>query len=191
MGEHKATMLFAGKPLWEIASANLDPLVHQVIFVDSGSSTRFPDTCRVIRDDPPGYGPLGGIVTGLEQSGHTHHLVLAVDYPLVQGSLLRRLLARASDGWAVCGRSSSFLEPLIAYYNSACAPVIRTMIAEREIRTHQLYERVPSLILDDAEYEAVDPRRFSQFNVNTPEDLKRAMAIYRDISSDPRERAGQ
>jgi len=47
------------------------------------------------------------------------------------------------------------------------------MLAEGEIRTHKLYERVRSHILNDEEYDSVDPDRLSQFNVNTPDDLER------------------
>ena len=57
------------------------------------------------------------------------------------------------------------------------------MIAEGEVRTRMLYERVPSVILDANEYDAVDPRRLSQINVNTPKDLKRATAIYQEIAA--------
>lgn len=183
MGSDKAALLFAGKPFGENAQSILEPLVDCVIFVDADPVSKIDDSRRMIRDDPPGFGPLGGLVSGLEQSGYTHHLLMAVDYPLVQRSLLRLVLERAGGVWAVCGRSSSFLEPLVAYYHADCAPVIRAMIAENEIRTHKLYERVPSLILEADEYDAVDPRRLSQINVNTPEDLERATAIYRQLAA--------
>lgn len=177
MGQDKAGLIFAGEPLWKIARSLLHPLTDRVIFIDSGSRAA-SEMAPVIHDNPPGHGPLGGIATGLEQSGYTHHLLLAVDYPLVQRPLLELLIERAGESWAVCGRSATFVEPLVAYYNAACAPVIRAMITEGEIRTHKLYERVPSIILNDASYDAVDPRRLSQFNVNTPEDLKRAQTIH-------------
>ena len=183
MGSDKATLQLAGIPLWKIANSILEPLVDSVIFIDADSPSQIPDTCRILQDNPPGYGPLGGLATGLEQSGYRHHLLMAVDYPLVQTSVQRLLLERAAKVWAVCGRSPSFLEPLLAYYNAACAPVIRGMIAEGEVRTHMLFERVPSVILDAKEYDAVDPRRLSQINVNTPEDLQRATVIYQEIAA--------
>ena len=183
MGSDKVVLSMAGKPLWQVACSILEPMVDRVIFIDAGPALRIPETYRVLRDDPPGYGPLGGLATGLEKSGYRHHLLLAVDYPLVRPSVLRLLLERADDVWAVCGRSPSFLEPLLAYYNAACAPVIRGMIAEGEIRTHKLIERVPSIVLNANEYDAVDPRRLSQINVNTPGDLQRATAIYQEITT--------
>jgi molybdopterin-guanine dinucleotide biosynthesis protein A len=183
MGRDKATLRLAGTPLWEIVASTLEPLVDSVILVNSGSAYFSTCSCRQLTDDPPGNGPLGGIVTGLEQSGYQHHLVMAVDYPLVQPALLRLLLARAAGVWAVCGRSATFLEPLLGYYNAACAPVIRRMLAEGELRTHMLYERVPSVILEMGEYEGADPRRLSQLNVNTPEDMERAAAIYQEIDA--------
>jgi molybdopterin-guanine dinucleotide biosynthesis protein A len=108
---------------------------------------------------------------------------MAVDYPLVQPALLRLFLARAAGVWAVCGRSSMFLEPLLGYYSAACAPVMRRMLADGELRTHMLYGRVPSVILEAGDFEEADPRRLSQLNVNTPEDMKRAEAIYKEIAA--------
>jgi molybdopterin-guanine dinucleotide biosynthesis protein A len=178
MGTDKATRRIAGTPLWEIAERTLQPLTDRVLFVGAAQTLGDAIPRRVIDDDPPGLGPLGGIVTGLEKSGYTHHLVLAVDYPLVQQALLRLLLERAEGVWAVCGRSPEYMEPLLAYYHAACTPVIRRMLAEGERQTYRLYERVPSVILREAEYDEADPERLSQINVNTPADLERATAIY-------------
>ena len=105
MGSDKATLPLAGEPLWKIAKSILEPLVDSVIFIDADPASKIPDTCRVLRDDPPGYGPLGGLATGLEQSGYQHHLLMAVDYPLVQTPVLRLLLAvisRTAPGLLQC-----------------------------------------------------------------------------------------
>ena len=179
MGCDKATLRLAGTPLWEIAVSTLQPFVDRVILVDSARSSTFPASYHVLYDDPPGLGPLGGLVTGLEQSGYLHHLLVAVDYPLVQPALLQLLLDRATGHWAVCGRSALFLEPMIGYYNAACAPVIRRMLAKNENRTHKLLERVPAVVIDSDDYDKADPQRLSQTNVNTPADLERAATIFR------------
>jgi molybdopterin-guanine dinucleotide biosynthesis protein A len=179
MGTNKATMRIGGTPLWEIAEQALRPLTDRVLFVGSAQTLGSAIPRTLIDDDPPGLGPLGGIVTGLEKSGYPHHLVLAVDYPLVQQALLRLLLRRADGVLAVCGQSPEYMEPLLAYYHVDCVPVIRQMLAEGERQTYRLYERVPSVVLTEAEYDGVDPERLSQINVNTPADLERASAIYK------------
>lgn len=180
MGRDKATVMIDDRPLWQIATETLTPHVQRILFVGSDRSFRPPAPFDFIEDDPPGFGPLGGIVTGLEHSKCEHNLILAIDYPLVQSRLLQLLLKRSADAQAVCGRSTSHLEPLVAYYHSDCAPVARRMIASGEIRTHKIFEEVRSYVLTDNEYNAVDPERLSRFNVNTPEDAVRAEALIRN-----------
>lgn len=178
MGRPKCLVELDGITLCKRAVTAVTELCHETFLV--GTAPGFePIGPRTIPDNPPGKGPLGGIVSGIEKSGHNHHLVLAVDYPLVRRELLQALLEHADGFDAVCTRSSDFLEPLVAYYHARCAPVIRQMLAEGEVRTHRLFERVPSFILDDATMQKVDPARWSQFNVNSPADLKRAEEMLR------------
>jgi molybdenum cofactor guanylyltransferase len=178
MGQPKCLVGLDGLTLCQRAVNAVTELCHETFLVGTVAGFE-PIGPRVIPDDPPGRGPLGGIVSGIEKSGHNHHLVLAVDYPLVRRELLQALLDHADGFDAACTRSAAFLEPLVAYYHARCAPVIRQMLVKGEIRTHRLFERVPSLVLDDELMQQVDPARWSQFNVNSPDDLKRAEVMLR------------
>ena len=178
MGRDKAVLDIGGTPLWQIAIEILKPLSDKVIVV--GQIPALPNTAPYtsLADSPPGFGPMGGLATGLERSGYEHHLVLAVDYPLVRPALLRLFLEHAADAAAVCGRSHDYLEPLVAYYHISCAVVMRQMISEGEMRTHKVFDRVTSHVVTTEEYEAADPERLSQINVNTPEDLDNVRRLY-------------
>lgn len=175
MGQDKALLAFGGRPLWQIAAGILEPFVGTTIFAGAVPGFDPPPPYRIVVDDPPGCGPLGGIVTGLAASGSAHNLVLAVDYPFVLEAYIGSLLSHAGDAMAVCGRSERFLEPLVGYYHAGCVPVIRRMLAEGEVRTHKLFEQVPSVILTAEEMDAVDPERLSHRNLNSPDDLSRAL----------------
>jgi molybdopterin-guanine dinucleotide biosynthesis protein A len=135
MGCDKATLMVGEQSLWRIAANRLAPHVQTVCLVGAAASLDDTRPFRLLPDDPPGFGPLGGIATGLEQSGYDHHLVLAVDYPLVRHQLLQLILHRAPGQQAVCARSTEFLEPLVGYYHADCAAVIRRMLAEGEVLT--------------------------------------------------------
>jgi molybdopterin-guanine dinucleotide biosynthesis protein A len=176
MGRDKAALTLGDRSLWQIAVAKLIPFAERILLVGEISTPIDTGPYELIPDNPPGLGPIGGIASGLEQSGCEHHLVLAVDYPLIRRELLHLILEKSHGRQAVCGRSPEFLEPLVGYYHSDCASVIRKMIAQGEIRTHRLYERVPSYILTKAEYDSVDPQRLSQINVNTPGEFERVRA---------------
>jgi len=79
-----ATATFA--PVWVVAgaperAATLAPLL--------------PDPARVVPDDVPGAGPIGGIATALRLAGNRWVAVLAVDLPLVDASWWTALMAAA------------------------------------------------------------------------------------------------
>jgi molybdopterin-guanine dinucleotide biosynthesis protein A len=208
MGQDKATLEIGDLPLWRIAIDILEPLTDKVILVGQIPSLANTAPYTMLADSPPGLGPLGGLATGLERSGYEHHLVLAVDYPLARPALFRLLLEQANQAKAVdqanavdqadavdqakavdqadavdqtnavCGRSRDHLEPLVAYYHASCADVIRAMIAENEIRTRKIFDRVKSRVLTAAEYDTVDPERLSQLNVNTPVELEHVRRLF-------------
>ncbi|MBI5868393.1 MAG: molybdenum cofactor guanylyltransferase [candidate division Zixibacteria bacterium] len=157
MGLDKATLSLAGRPMCQWVADALRPLVDRIILVGAIPGLDVAVPLSLVVDNPPGFGPLGGLATGLEASGKSHHLVVAADYPLVRPELLRLLLNKAPGHLAVCGRTELFLEPLVGYYHSGCAPVARAMLAEGELRTHLLFKRVASHVLSDEEYEMVDP----------------------------------
>ena len=184
MGTPKATLALDAIPLWQRALDTLIPLCSDVALIGAIPGLTCPNSLQVIPDDPDGEGPLGGIMTALAASLSNSTLVIAVDYPFVQLRLLEALIERCGDSaWAVCGRNGSFLEPLVACYDRRCLDPIRAMFDEGEVRTHRLFDRVPSYVLSDEEYQAVDPGRLSQLNVNTPEDWSRATQMISQIAS--------
>jgi molybdopterin-guanine dinucleotide biosynthesis protein A len=78
---------------------------------------------EVLDDDPPGVGPLGGLVALLRRAGDGTRggdgraLAFACDMPFVSEALVARLLA-APQAPAVAPRSGSKWEPLCARYDA-------------------------------------------------------------------------
>lgn len=174
MGQAKALVELAGIPLWRRAVKSLTPFVSDIVFLGTVTGFAPPPPFRQIADNPSGIGPLGGLVAGLEQSGFEHHLLLAVDYPLVSPTFLQSLCDRAEGYEAVCGMNGEFVEPLVGYFHADCAPVIRRMLHEGELRTHRLIGWVKNLVISEAEMLKIDPSKSTYFNVNTPSDLLEA-----------------
>lgn len=174
MGRPKVLVELDGIPLWRRAVDALAPFVRDIVFLGSVTDFAPPPPFRQIADNPSGIGPLGGLVAGLEQSGFRHHLLLAVDYPLVPPEFLRAIRDRAEGYEAVCGMNGGFVEPLVGYYHAECAPVIRQMLLEGDSRTHRLIGRVKNLVISEAEMLKIDPSKSAYFNVNTPSDLLEA-----------------
>jgi molybdopterin-guanine dinucleotide biosynthesis protein A len=141
---------------------------------------------RTIPDVRPGYGSLGGIYTAVTAgSGGEGDPVLCVawDMPFVTGPLLRALVERFEQGDvdAVLPESSGRrgLEPLCAVYGSACAPAIEKRLAAGDLKAISFHDDVRVGILSLARVRTFGDPDELFFNVNTPQDLERAEALWR------------
>lgn len=130
-------------------------------------------TARVVVDAVLDRGPLGGISSGLRAAAEQRCLVVACDLPFVQPALLE-LLLRERDGQAVVPRAEGRVQPLMALYQKACLPAIEAMLDDGELRVDRLLTRVHVTYVEEPELREVDPDLRSFFNINRPEDLRRA-----------------
>lgn len=124
---------------------------------------------RVIADDVPGAGPLGGIYTALVHSPSDRTLVVACDMPFVSAALLRRLAA-VEDADVVIPRHARGYEPLCAIYSRVCTDDMR----ERLDRGINEASRLPAGVRV-TELDVTDDVMF--VNVNTPHDYERAREL--------------
>ena len=137
---------------------------------------------ETIPDTRPGYGSLGGIYTAVA-AGPDPVLCVAWDMPFVPEGLLRALIDGASAGHydAFLPESSGRrgLEPLCAVYGPACGPAIAQRLAQGDLRAISFHADVRVGILSLAEVKSFGDPDELFFNVNTPDDLARAEALWR------------
>src|SRR5204863_6464760 len=84
MGQDKATLLFHGKPLWQIQLELLQRLEPAGILVSARTDPAWrPADVQFVADDPPSRGPLSGIAASLAHMHTAHLLALAIDMPFM------------------------------------------------------------------------------------------------------------
>lgn len=112
-GTDKARAEVAGVRLLDraiAATAGMAP-----VWIVAGSPGRAaplaPAHVRVVPDDQPGAGPIGGIATALRLAGHGWVAVLAVDLPLVDGAWWGALMGAADRGHADRGDANGLPRP--------------------------------------------------------------------------------
>lgn len=135
---------------------------------------------RTVPDVRPGCGSLGGIYTAVV-AGTGAVLCVAWDMPFVDVGLLRALV----DGSAGCdvflpesdGRRG--VEPLCAVYGPACGPAIERQLARGDLMAIGFHDAVNVGTLPLERVRQVGDPDVLFFNVNTPEDLARAEALWR------------
>src|SRR6266705_6879864 len=117
MGKDKATLLFRGKPLWQIQLDLLRKLQRSEIFISARSDPSWrPNEVRFIVDDPPSRGPLSGLAASLGRIHTTHLLALAVDMPFMTEKYLRSLCDLSRPDCGVLPMIGDRAEPLAAIY---------------------------------------------------------------------------
>ncbi len=145
-----------------------------------GASAWRPDL-QTIPDARPGYGSLGGIYTAVSAAPKPV-LCVAWDMPFVPEGLLRALIdgMAAGDYDAFLPESSGRrgLEPLCAVYGPACGPAIARRLERDDLKAISFHPDVRVGILSLAQVRAFGDPDELFFNVNTPNDLERAEALW-------------
>ncbi len=134
----------------------------------------------VIEDRLSDAGPLGGLHAALTASGSAETLVAAGDMPFLSGPFLAHLLAAADEEPAadvVLPRTSDGWHPLCAVYRASCIGTIENRIACRMLRTSGLVDHLRTHLVTTRDLARFDPGGALFFNVNTPADYARALAI--------------
>jgi molybdopterin-guanine dinucleotide biosynthesis protein A len=177
MGRSKAALEVDGAPMLVRTARLVESVAGPATVIGSLNGV---DSCglRMIADDWPGAGPLGGIATALRASIAPWNLIVACDLPYLTQPWLEFLVARAlaSQADAVVPTNSRGAEPLCAVYHQRCEPAIRAAL-ERGVRkvTDGLKDVLVELI-DPFEWKAFDSEGLLFKNMNTPEDYEEARA---------------
>ena len=176
MGRRKAELILQGETLLSRTLRQVRPLCDRLLVsVAAGTSPTLPGV-EVVPDAYPGRGAIIGLASGLRAAGESV-LALAVDMPFLNPDLLRRLIALA-PGWdAVVPRPGPFFEPLHAIYAPACLPVLEDQIRSSVMQILPAYTCLRVRYLEAEELRRFDPAGLAFFNINTPEDLRRAESL--------------
>jgi molybdopterin-guanine dinucleotide biosynthesis protein A len=164
-GAPKGLARLGGKRIADLALLALAAVTREQIVVanDPSAVDWFPGR-RVVADEDPTLGPLGGLATALWAAAGAPVLVVAWDMPFVTAGLLGALRdqgerARASvvPVHGVADRA----EPLCAYYRPDALAVCLSLLADGERRARALHAALPGArTLQGAELERHgDPAR--------------------------------
>lgn len=117
MGKDKATIVFRGKPLWQIQLDLLRKLDLAEILISARTDPPWrPSDMQFVSDDPPSRGPLSGLTAALAQIQTGHLLALAIDMPFMSENYLRSLCDQIEPGCGVVPMIGGRAEPLAASY---------------------------------------------------------------------------
>ena len=180
LGRNKAAETIGGKSILERVIERLQPISSQILIVTSAERTEFRGIGKseILPDLYPGYGPLGGIYTGLVKAKSEHSIVVACDMPFLNTRLLSYMVEQAGDFDAVVPRlDGGMIEPLHAVYSRSCLEKMKDRIESKQLSVESFIKAIRVKYIEQAESQRLDPKLLSFFNINYQADLERAIAL--------------
>ncbi|HMJ49460.1 MAG TPA: molybdenum cofactor guanylyltransferase [Acidobacteriota bacterium] len=175
MGTPKYLLPFAGEPLITHIVRRLQNLFADVVVVAAADQSLPSMPARVVRDELPHQGPVGGILYGLRAAAQEIAFVTACDAPFLNLTLIQSLLSALGAADVAVPFWQDRLQPLHAVYRSTVKPLLEQQLSDGRLRPTFLYERVTTRIVSEAELLQIDPEGLSFININTPEEYHRAL----------------
>ena len=186
LGRNKAVEKIGDQSLIERVVDKLSQVTSETVVVvaeeSKAADLNLPPWVRTAADLYPGTGSLGGIFTGLSAAKGKYGVVVACDMPFLNVDLIRFMLDVASDYDAVVPRLQGRPEPLHAVYSKSCVGPIERCLQADQLKIAIFFEQINVAYLEEDDIEAFDPSHLSFFNVNTQEDLDKALALEAEYS---------
>ena len=186
MGVRKSLLTLNSKPFIAIITETLLKVADEVVVAIGYSddpttySNVLPRSIRVIKDEVEGHTPLIGILTGLSHMHSTYSAILSCDLPFTRSQVLELLFKRADEFDAAIPQwPTGRIEPLHAIYRvNPTKEAARKAFSSGGLKNTDMIEsltRVNYVHVD--EIRPLDPQLLSFFNINIPQDLKKAKKI--------------
>jgi molybdopterin-guanine dinucleotide biosynthesis protein A len=177
MGTPKALLPFDEQPLIVHIVSTLSRLFGEVVVVAAPDQELPEMAAKVVRDEVPHQGPVGGIYYGLRAATRGYAFVSSCDSPFLNSALISHLVSLLDDHHdVVVPYWSGRPEPLHALYRRSVLPHLEDQLARGELRPVFLFDKVPTRRVDADEIKKFDPDGSSFWNMNTPDDYKEALA---------------
>jgi len=181
MGADKGLVELGGSPLASYVANILAAVADEVVIsVGKGRRCEYSDALggdfRFVEVEHEGVGPLEGLVRGMSEARGEYVLVSPCDTPFLRREVCWALsrLTKDRDG-AVPKTGANHFEPLHgAYRRSALAEALEKVISGGGRAPIQAFEGLDLVFLEGNSLLELDPELVSFWNINTPEDLRKA-----------------
>ncbi|MDY7030849.1 MAG: molybdenum cofactor guanylyltransferase [Thermodesulfobacteriota bacterium] len=176
IGRNKAFLEINGKKIIDRIVDIFKVTFHEVILVTNTPLEYLNLDLRIVTDLIPDKGALGGIYTGLFYASSQHIFVSACDMPFPNREFIDHIISKADDFDVVVPHSEDGFQPLHSVYSKRCMRHMETLMKSDRLKITEFYRKVRVREMNVKEIRPFDPDGTLFFNINTPEDLERAMS---------------
>ena len=181
LGRDKAVEPVGGEPLIRRVIGRVSGIAEETVVVvadmERASALALPDSVKIAADVFPGKGSLGGIFSGLSAAEGEWGLVVSCDMPFLNNHLFQHMLGLRAGSDAVVPVLDGRPEPTHALYSRTCLPYIERQLQANDLKIANFFDAVRVNFLSEDEIDKLDPEHLSFFNINTEQDLERALAL--------------
>jgi len=168
MGRDKAWLPFDHERMLARVARLVGETAGDVVVIGSPDQElpALPETVRVLRDDVPDQGPLGGLIPGLRHATADALFATSCDAPFISADVIDLLFGALGDADVAVAEAEGYLHPLCAVYRPRVRPVLEALLAAGRRRPVFLYDEVPTVRVGEARLRAVDPELSCLRNLN-------------------------
>jgi molybdopterin-guanine dinucleotide biosynthesis protein A len=185
-GKDKGLVALAGKPLILHVIDRVSKVVDEVLVIVSSKDqknkfeTILGEKANLVIDKDDSQSPLVGAITGFESAKGEYSLLLPCDTPLVSTHIVQFLLDMCTNRSAAIPRwTSGYIEPLQAAYHTKFAlTAAKTALKQGNMNMRSMIDNLSGVrYVSTMVLEQLEPDLLTFFNVNTPQDLKKADSL--------------
>ena len=186
LGQDKGLLEIANKPLIKHVIDAVSPVVDETIVVTNSQDrvARYAEVVdtdvRFAIDSCESKGPLIGALTGFGAAHGKYALLLPFDTPFVSREVVSLLFELCLGKAAAIPRwPNEQIEPLHAVYQTKVAlEAAKIAVGEKKLNLRAMIEKMRGVrYVSTLVIQQLDPDLRTFFNINTPLDLKKAIAM--------------
>ena len=189
-GQDKGLVELAGKPLALHVLDKMLGIVNETLVVVTSDRQKVTferslgQRAKVIIDKRQEKSPLIGALTGFECVQNEYSLLLPCDTPFVSSNIASLLLDLCINKSAVIPRwPNGYIEPLqAAYHTKSALSAARTVLEQGKLDLQSMIASLKGVrYVSTMVLQQLDPKLLTFFNVNNPEDLRRAEQMMKHL----------
>ncbi len=169
MGEDKGIIQLDDDKMIEKVIHLMDPFCDEIVIsANNENYTKFG--LKIVKDKTERIGPLGGIISCMQENENDLFLVMSCDTPNISGLTIARLFDNLEEYDVVIPTINGRMEPLISLFSSKAIPKIKEEVIKENFKLQKVIKNLDYNTIELNENEETK-REF--LNINTKEDLKK------------------
>jgi molybdopterin-guanine dinucleotide biosynthesis protein A len=185
-GRDKGLVVLANKPLILHIIERISKVVDDILVVVSSAEQKnkferiLGDKAKLVIDKEDSQSPLVGAITGFESANAEYSLLLPCDTPFISTQIVQFLLDMCTNRSASIPRwPSGYIEPLQAVYRTESAlAAARKALKQGKMNMRSMIDDLNAVrYVSTMVLQQLEPELLTFFNINTPQDLKKAESI--------------